>query len=134
MARTRATQRDEHAAKAPVSTVVHRVGDLAAHEITVPLVFGGVVAWFGVWLALGRPDWLLHIFEVTAAAITVVMVFVLQHAQKRLEQATQLKLDERIAALPEADDAVITAEAAPDDELRERIEHNLGRRADLRSP
>jgi low affinity Fe/Cu permease len=126
-------ERDEHADKAPVSTAVHRVGDLAAHELAVPVVFAGVVGWVVAWLALDRPGWLLDTFEIVAAAITVVMVFVLQHAQKRLEQATQLKLDELIAALPEADDTVIKAEAAPDDELRERVAHNLGRRDDLRN-
>lgn len=127
------TRRDQHAEKPPVSTVVHRIGDLAGREHAVPLAFAALAIWLVAWLATGHPDWLLQVFEIAAASITVVMVFVLQHAQNRLEQATQLKLDEIIAALPEADNGLIKAEAAPDDELHTRTEQNLQRRRQTRS-
>jgi hypothetical protein len=42
-----------------------------------------------------------------------MMVFVLQHAQNRLEQATQLKLDELIDALPGADNGLIKGRSRP---------------------
>jgi low affinity Fe/Cu permease len=127
------TRRDEHAEKPPVSTVVHRIGDLVGHEHAVPVASAAVAIWLVAWLAAGRPDWLLQVFEIAAASITVVMVFVLQHAQNRLEQATQLKLDEIIAALPDADNGMIKAEAAPDEELHTRTERSLQRRRQTRS-
>ena len=128
----RPSRRDEHADKPPVSTFVHRIGDLAGHELAVPVVAAAVAAWLVAWLATGRPDWLLQVFEIAAASTTVVMVFVLQHAQNRLEQATQLKLDELVAVLPEADDGLIKAEAAPDEELHSRAARNLHRRQQTR--
>jgi low affinity Fe/Cu permease len=133
MSQAATTRRDEHAEKPPISTIVHRIGDLVGHEHAVPLATTAVVVWLVAWLATGRPDWLLQVFEIAAASITVVMVFVLQHAQNRLEQATQLKLDELIAALPDADNGLIKAEAAPDDEIHSRTEKNLDRRRQTRS-
>lgn len=133
MTGARAIERDQHADKPPVSTVVHRLGDLAGHELAVPVVAISLALWSVVWLTAGRPGWLLHAFEIVAASITVVMVFVLQHAQNRLERATQLKLDGLISALPGADDGLIKAEAAPDEELRDRTERNLHRRGQIRS-
>jgi low affinity Fe/Cu permease len=133
MGQDTATRRDQHAEKPPVSTIVHWIGDLAGREHAVPLASAAVAIWLVAWLVAGHPEWLLHAFEITAASITVVMVFVLQHAQNRLEQATQLKLDEIIAALPSADDGLIKAEAAPDDELHTRTEENLHRRRQTRS-
>jgi len=128
MTQARTTERDQHADKPPVSTIVHRIGDLSGHELAVPVAAVTVVLWLVAWLAAGQPSWLLHAFEIAAAATTVMMVFVLQHAQNRLEQATQLKLDELIDALPGADNRLIKAEAAPEDELRQRTEQNLDRR------
>jgi low affinity Fe/Cu permease len=116
---------DEHADKPPVSTVVHRVGALVGHELGVPLVLAAVLVWLLAWVVAGEPDWLLHAFEIAAASVTVVMVFVLQHAQHRLERATQLKLDELLRTHPDADDALIKAEAGPDHEIRSRTEQNL---------
>jgi low affinity Fe/Cu permease len=128
MGQSTATRRDQHADLPPVSTVVHWIGDLAGHELAVPVAAVAVVVWLVAWLMAGSQDWLLQAFEIAAASITVVMVFVLQHAQNRLEQATQLKLDELIAALPDPDDGLIKAEAAPDEELHHRTEEDLRQR------
>jgi low affinity Fe/Cu permease len=124
---------DEHADKPPVSTLVHRVGALVGHELGVPIVLAAVLAWLLAWVVAGEPDWLLHAFEIAAASVTVVMVFVLQHAQHRLERATQLKLDELLRTHPGADDALIKAEAGPDHEIRSRTEQNLHYRDELRN-
>ena len=101
---------------------------MAGHELAVPIAAVAIALWLVAWLLTGQPDWLLHTFEIAAASTTVTMVFVLQHAQNRLEQATQLKLDEVIKALPNADNGLIKAEAAPEVELRQRTEHNLASR------
>jgi low affinity Fe/Cu permease len=48
------------------------------------------------------------------------MVFVLQHTQRRSQSALQLKLDELVRAVPQADDHLIGVEASSDDELLDR--------------
>jgi low affinity Fe/Cu permease len=53
-----------------------------------------------------------------ATALTMAMVFIIQHTQSRQQIATHRKLDEILLALPEADNALLTLEHASDDELR----------------
>jgi low affinity Fe/Cu permease len=65
------------------------------------------------------PPRLERIFQTVVAAFTLAMVFVIQHTQGREQQATQRKLDEILAALPHADNSVISLEHAPDEQVRE---------------
>ena len=73
-------------------------------------------------------------FATVCSGITVTMVFVIQHTQHRAEQATQLKLDELIRSLPQADDRVVRVEASSDaeiGELEQRVaEHHRAQRVD----
>ena len=64
-------------------------------------------------------------FSTIAAAITLVMVFVLHHTQRREQVATQLKLDELIRALPQADDHYVRVQASADDEMQELEERHI---------
>jgi low affinity Fe/Cu permease len=52
-------------------------------------------------------------FEVGASAITLAMVFVIQHTQGREQAATQRKLDELLRALPGAAESLMMLEEAP---------------------
>jgi low affinity Fe/Cu permease len=58
------------------------------------------------------------VFQTVVAAVTLAMVFVIQHTQARQQAATQRKLDEILQALPGADNALLALEHASDDELR----------------
>jgi low affinity Fe/Cu permease len=51
-------------------------------------------------------------FEVSVSAVTLVMVFVIQHTQGREQAATQRKLDELIRALPGANESFMMLEEA----------------------
>jgi low affinity Fe/Cu permease len=77
-------------------------------------------------------------FGTVCSGVTVTMVFVIQHTQRRAQQATQLKLDELIRSLPQADDRVVRVEASSDaelDELEERVaEHHRAQRVDEPHP
>lgn len=89
---------------------------------------------FLVVLAIaGFPESWEVLFSTIVAAITVVMVFVLHHTQRREQAATQLKLDELIRALPQADDRFVRVQASEDDEVAELeqglIEHHHATRA-----
>ena len=73
----------------------------------------------------GFPASWLRVFYAIAASVTLVMVFVIQHTQSREQSATQMKLDELIRALPQADDHLVHIEAASDQELVEREHSDL---------
>ena len=73
----------------------------------------------------GATLWLTA-FEALAAAVTLVMVFALQHTQMRHQIAVQRKLDEILRVLPDADQRLLHVETAPQSELDaldERHEH-----------
>ena len=71
-----------------------------------------------LWAATSsHPDRILLWFEALAAAVTLVMVFVLQHTQTRQQTAVQRKLDEVLHALPNADDGLMNLESASTDDL-----------------
>jgi low affinity Fe/Cu permease len=73
-------------------------------------------------------------FAAACAAVTTVMVFTIQHTQTREQAAIQLKLDELIRALPNADDHLVQVEAGGEAEMAEieeaHFEHHVAVRAD----
>src|SRR3954462_15182515 len=71
-------------------------------------------------------------FATVASAITLVMVFVIQHTQNRRLLALQIKIDELVRALPQADDRFVHVEAGSDDELQELEERLVDHRAAVR--
>lgn len=87
-------------------------------------------AWLCYSTVIGFPARLETIFQTLVAALTLAMVFVIQHTQARQEAATQRKLDEILLALPTADNAVVSLEHASDTELRAAGDsHHAVRRA-----
>jgi low affinity Fe/Cu permease len=87
-------------------------------SLTAVTVLAAGVAWVILSGVFGFPDRWERIFQPLVAAITVVMVFVIQHTQARHQAATQRKLDEILRVLPEADNSLLALEHASDDELR----------------
>ncbi len=117
-----------------ISRVLHLVGDVTSRAGFSASV-AAVVACFLIALAIaGFPEAWEAGFATGAAAITLVMVFVIQHTQSRQQLATQLKLDELIRSSPQADDLLVHIETAHDEELLERergqVEHHTALRAD----
>jgi low affinity Fe/Cu permease len=102
-----------------VSVVLHWIGDLTARPGTA-LVAGVVVVVFGIVLAIDGfpPNWETA-FSAVASAVTLVMLFIIQHTQSRHQLSLQLKLDELIRTSPHADDQLVRIEVADDDELDE---------------
>ena len=95
-------------------------------------MLGAVGAWVGASIATGFPARWETIFQTLVAAVTLAMVFVVQHTQARHQRATQRKLDEILRALPNADNSLITLEHASDAELHATgREHRQVRRAAL---
>jgi low affinity Fe/Cu permease len=103
------------------SHVLHRLGAWSAKASTgfgvaIVLVMWGVVGAIG-----GFPHWWEVALYSTTSAVTVVMLFAIQHTQRREQVIVQTKLDELLRTQPEADDRMIAAEAADDDELRDLV-------------
>lgn len=99
------------------SRALHRLGDWSSQAAAGVVVACVVAAWVVVGAVTGFPRWWETVLYSTAASVTVVMVFAIQHTQRREQMVTQRKLDELLRALPEADDQLIAAEGASDDEL-----------------
>jgi low affinity Fe/Cu permease len=81
-------------------------------------VIGADTLWVVLSIVLGFPSTAERVFQTLVAAVTLAMVFIIQHTQARQEAATQRKLDEILQALPGADNALLMLEHASADELR----------------
>ena len=90
----------------------------ASRPVAVLLVLAAVISWVGVSIAAGFPARWEIVFQTLVAAVTLAMVFVIQHTQARHQRATQRKLDEILLAIPGTDNSLLTLEHASDEELR----------------
>ena len=88
------------------------------NALTAVSVLAAGLAWVLLSVAFGFPNLWERVFQTLVAAVTLVMVFVIQHTQARHQAATQRKLDEILRVLPDANNALMALEHASDDELR----------------
>jgi low affinity Fe/Cu permease len=110
------------------SRQLHRLGEITAHAWAGVTVTVLAVGWVAYGAVAGFTAQWQAILSSTAAIVTVVMVFAIQHSQVREQAALQRKLDELLRALPGADNRLISVEAAPDGELQALAELNLAHR------
>jgi low affinity Fe/Cu permease len=103
--------------RSSASRWLYRVDELASRPLTVLLVVAAAAVWIGVSLAAGFPARWETIFQTLVAAVTLSMVFVIQHTQARHQRAAQRKLDEILLAMPGTDNSLLTLEHAADAEL-----------------
>ena len=86
-------------------------------------------AWIIVSVVAGFPARWETIFQTVVAALTLAMVFVIQHSQARHQRATQRKLDEILLAIPGTDNALLTLEHAsgqrPAGDAQDRLKATL---------
>ena len=96
--RPRIVRRTEHLPA--TGRVLYRI----EHFSTLPgvglIVIGTVIGGILVGASLGFPSGWVAAFEVSVSAVTLAMVFAIQHTQGREQAATQRKLDELLRALP----------------------------------
>ncbi len=101
------------------SSLLYRIehySTLPGVALTVIVTMVGLVV---AGAALGFPSGWVGAFEVSVSAVTLVMVFAIQHTQGREQTATQRKLDELLRALPGADESLMMLEEAPQQVLRD---------------
>jgi low affinity Fe/Cu permease len=89
----------------------------AEHYSSLPGVAMAIIAVLVCVVTIGAvldfPSRWVNGFEVCASAVTLAMVFAIQHTQGREQAATQRKLDELIRALPGAEESFMMLEEAP---------------------
>ena len=95
---------------------------------TIAIAVAVAVAASWIAIAVGGFDQEVQVaFATVCGGVTVVMVFVLQHTQRRQQLALQLKLDELVRALPQADDRLIGVEVSTDAEMMDHEARTLDR-------
>ncbi|MGZ4437048.1 MAG: low affinity iron permease family protein [Nocardioidaceae bacterium] len=103
----------------PASWVLHALDGIASRPSIAVTIVALDVLWVAFSARFEFPSRLESVFQTMVSAVTLAMVFVIQHTQARQQAATQRKLDEILRSLPDADQSLITLEAAPDHKLRE---------------
>ncbi len=101
----------------PGSRLLHVIDQLSSRPAVAWTLLGADLVWVLLSVALGFPARLESIFQTVVAAVTVALVFVIQHTQAREQLVTQRKLDELLRAIPRANNALIGLEEASDTEL-----------------
>ena len=95
------------------SRLLWEVDRWAGQPVTALGVLAAGVVWILLSVIFDFPSRWEQIFQSLAAAITVTMVFVIQHTQARHQAATQRKLDEILRVLPDADNSLLTPALPP---------------------
>ena len=104
-----------------VSLLLSKADRYASRPAAAVIVLAAAGTWLVVSIVVGFPARWETIFETVVAALTLAMVFIIQHTQARHQRATQRKLDEILLALPDTDNALVTLEHASDAE-----QHSVG--------
>ena len=103
--------------RSPASLLLSGADRYASRPAAAVFVVTMAAVWLAVSIVAGFPARWETVFETVTSALTLAMVFVIQHTQARHQRATQRKLDEILLAIPGADNSLLTLEHASDDEL-----------------
>ena len=114
------------------SRAIHALHEVTTRPVIAIAVGAVVVACWIVVVVTGFDQDVQFVFATVCSGVTVVMVFLLQHTQRRQQVALQVKLNEVVRALPRADDRLIAVEMSSDDELVEVEQTQLDQRAAVR--
>jgi low affinity Fe/Cu permease len=99
------------------SRQLHRLNEISASSGATAVAAGISAAFLLLALIGGHTSKWLTAFQSLAAAVTLVMVFALQHTQARQQAAVQRKLDELLRVQPGADQRLVHVESAHQAEL-----------------
>ena len=126
------TDRDRrlHETRPLLGRVLHGLDRWAAQPHLAAVLLVAMLVWVGFSIAVGFPLRLETVFQTLVAALTLAMVFVIQHTQARQQAATQRKLDEILQALPAADNALLALEHGSDNALRAAKDSHTALRAE----
>lgn len=114
------------------SRALHGLNTLTTRPFIAIAVGVAVVVSWTVIAVTGFDQDLQFAFATVCAGVTVTMVFVLQHTQRREQTALHLKVNELVRAFPQADDHLIGVEASSDSEIGELERSTRDRHSALR--
>jgi low affinity Fe/Cu permease len=115
------------------SRLLYRIDHYSSQSLVAIVAGGLLAAAFGVGLALGFPTGWVVAFETITSALTLTMVFAIQHTQAHEQAATQRKLDELLRAIPGAQTGLMLLEEASEDKMLEvEQEHREVKRDQVR--
>jgi low affinity Fe/Cu permease len=97
----------------PASRVLYWIEHYSSKAGVAVAMIVALIGFVSAGAIVGFPRGWVTGFEVSVSAITLVMVFVIQHTQGREQSATQRKLDELLKATPGAEESLIMLEEAP---------------------
>jgi low affinity Fe/Cu permease len=100
-----------------------RAASLAGHYLVFVVALGVVLVWALTGPLFGFSDTWQLVINTGTTIVTFLMVFLIQNTQNRDATALHLKLDEVIHAIKRADDRMIGAEEATEEELAALKEH-----------
>jgi len=96
------------------SRVLHVIDRVASRSFVAALVVLADLAWVIYSALAGFPSQAETVFQTVVGALTLAMVFIIQHTQAREQITFHRKLDEILRALPHADNTLLALEDAPD--------------------
>jgi low affinity Fe/Cu permease len=111
------------------SRVLHLIDRAASRPVVAVVVITADLAWVLVSVVIGFPSRLETTFQTLVAALTLALVFVIQHTSAREQVVVQRKLDEVLKALPKADKTLIALEEGSDAQLSATHQTHRGLRA-----
>jgi low affinity Fe/Cu permease len=111
----------------PTSRLLYRMNHHSSRPSAAVVVVGLLACLLVMGGVLGFPSGWVAGSEVGMSAVTLVMVFTIQHTQAREQAASQRKLDELLRALPGAQERLMMLEEAPDDVLHDAVEDQRAR-------
>lgn len=97
----------------------NRAATLAGNYLTFLAAVGLVVIWAVSGPFFGFTETWQLVINTGTTIVTFLMVFLIQNTQNRDSEALHLKLDEIIKAISQADDSLMAAEDATEQELQQ---------------
>lgn len=116
------------------SRILYRIEHYTSLPLVAIVVSGSLVILVTFGAGFGFPRRFVSAFEIVASALTLVMVFAIQHTQGREQAATQRKLDELLHALPGANESLMMLEEASSEVMLEVEEEQRDIRATSPTP
>src|ERR1700683_1441331 len=101
------------------SRIIYFIEHYSSNAGVAAVIIAAVVGLVTAGAIVGFPKGWVTGFEVGVSAVTLVMVFVIQHTQGRAQAATQRKLDELLKATPGAEESLMMLEEAPQQFIHE---------------
>jgi len=103
----------EEPSRSLISRWLSKADRYASHPLTAVLVIGAAVIWIAISVAAGFPSQWEIVFQSVVAAVTLAVLFIIQHTQARYQRATQRKLDEILLTMSGTDNSLLALEHAP---------------------